>query len=97
MSNLRTATRVPEDSSVRLVCWGGRTSTPADCETRRLRNRCHELFDPLWKDRTRFKSRGGAYRWLRRFMRLSCEQNHIGMFTATQCRMLIAELEKVPA
>jgi hypothetical protein len=75
-----------------VVCWDGRTSTPADLPTRNLRHACHEAFDPLWRNRTRWQSRGAAYVWLRGFMGLTRETAHIGMFDSDQCRKLLAEL-----
>ena len=47
-----------------VVCWDGSTSTPADTQTRALRHKCHEAFDPLWQTKRRFKTRPDAYRWL---------------------------------
>ncbi len=79
-----------------VACWDGSTSTPADDETRALRHRCHEAFDPLWKQKVRWPSRAQAYRWLRTFMDVGQNENHIGMFGKNQCLKLLAELEKVP-
>jgi hypothetical protein len=79
-----------------VACWSGSTSTPADDETRALRNQCHKLFDPLWKKRTRFMSRNHAYTWLRHFMDMKSTDAHIGMFNAEQCRKLLVELGGVP-
>lgn len=75
-----------------VACWDGKTSTPADAETRSLRHACHEAFDPLWKTKTRWRSRRAAYAWLQRFMGLSEGEAHIGMFDAGQCRQLLAEV-----
>lgn len=75
-----------------VSCWDGDTSTPADAETRALRTRCHDAFDPLWRRRTRFRSRGEAYRWLRRAMNLTVDEAHVGRFDAAQCRRLLALL-----
>src|SRR4051812_46004608 len=69
-----------------IACWGGRTSTPADYETRQLRNECHREFDPLWKQQTRWTDRRTAYLWLQRIMGLDADAGHIGMFDADQCR-----------
>lgn len=76
-----------------VVCWDGKTSTPATAETRALRHRCHEIFDPSWRDRTRFPSRNAAYRWLAKVMGLSRDDAHIGMFDREQCLRLIGILE----
>jgi hypothetical protein len=72
-----------------VVCWAGGTSTPADAETRVLRHRCHELFDPRWRDRTHFRSRRGAYKWLADVMGVPAEKAHIGMFDRAQCERLL--------
>ncbi len=77
-----------------VACWGGRTSTPADAETRALRVRCHELFDPLWEGyRARFQSRNSAYQWLTDTLALTRQTCHIGMFDSEQCSRLISILE----
>lgn len=75
-----------------VVCWNGSTSTPADQETRDLRHKCHETFDPLWRNKTRWQSRGNAYKWLQRFTGLSMHDAHIGKFNADQCRNLLNAL-----
>lgn len=80
-----------------MACWDGKTSTPADDETRRLRNKCHRMFDPLWKKRLRFNSRTEAYRWLARQMSLAKDAAHIGMFDKGQCERLLKKLEKINA
>lgn len=84
-----------------VKCWDGHTSTPADDETRALRERLHALFDPLWRPgpSRRFKGprKGGprshAYRWLARKMGLIAGETHIGMFDAEQCRRAIEIVE----
>ncbi len=79
-----------------VVCWEGSTSTPGDAETRKLRNLCHQRFDPLWRDHPKkFVTRGVAYQWMRKVMRLRRDVCHIGMFDKVLCRMLLAELEKL--
>ncbi len=77
-----------------VACWNGDTSTPADELTRGLRHECHEAFDPLWRNKSRWKNRGAAYRWLRVFMDLPEDKAHVGMFDAAQCRKLLEELAK---
>jgi hypothetical protein len=62
-----------------VACWSGSTSTPADAETRQLRYKCHEVFDPLWKKRTAFRCRSDAYAWLGKFLVLPRDKAHIGM------------------
>ena len=79
-----------------VVCWDGKTSRPADFETRQLRQCCHIHFDPLWIGDNgatpRFKSRKEAYRWLLEFMGTTKHATHIGCFDAEQCRKLLAEI-----
>lgn len=79
-----------------VACWGGQTSTPADDETRSLRHECHKVFDPMWKKRTKFASRGHAYTWLAHFMGVDIHDAHIGMFDKAQCLRLLAELGGKP-
>ena len=72
-----------------VACWDGGTSTPADCETREARHRCHLAFDPLWKNKSKFKNRNQAYSWLQRVMGLNRAEAHIGMFDLEQCELLM--------
>lgn len=79
-----------------VACWSGKTSTPADAETRALRLRCHEVFDALWRNgaRSPFCGEPGgksarrqrAYAWLSRVMGKPPRLTHFGMFTADECR-----------
>lgn len=55
----------------------------ANAELRAKRRAAHASFDPIWQ--TGLLSRGKAYQWLRREMRLSFEDCHIGRFTVEQC------------
>lgn len=66
-----------------VSCWSGHTSTPADMRTRTLRNQCHDVFDPLWKNGG--WSRETAYSKLAEFMQVSKKDCHIGYFNAEQC------------
>lgn len=75
-----------------VACWGGDTSTPAGDHTRSLRHKCHMLFDPLWKNKTRFQSRGQAYKWLARLIGTDGAA-HIGQFNAAQCNQLLIVLD----
>lgn len=71
-------------------CHPGTTTplgTVANAETRRWRNRAHEVFDPLWRSKT--VSRSEAYAWLREKLNLSVDECHIAMFTPDQCRAVI--------
>lgn len=92
-----------------VVFWEGSTSTPATLETRQLRKRCHDLFDPLWmRDSERFGRTGRsghrvgrghrrrrAYEWLSQAMGLPHQLTHFGMFSADQCRVALAKIEKL--
>ena len=74
-----------------VACWSGSTSTPATAHVRSLRHKCHLRFDPLWKNKTRFQSRGQAYKWLAQLMGL--KEAHIGQFDADQCRTLLVVID----
>lgn len=78
-----------------VMCWDGGTSSPANQVTRNARQRCHDIFDPLWRSKSKFKNRGAAYRWLKKVMGLSSDQAHIGMFDLGQCNKLIEILTNV--
>lgn len=90
-----------------VACWPGRTSTPADAETRRLRADCHRAFDPLWKDgrlRDAFGAhankqtrRHRAYEWLSRTVGVPFARAHFGMFNAEQCRTALEAIERLRA
>lgn len=73
----------------------GSLATP---ELRRLRERAHVLFDPLWKRLTlqgvpKKEARGRAYAWLSRETGIPVEACHVGMMTEEQCRKVIALCE----
>jgi hypothetical protein len=61
----------------------------ADIELRKLKNEGHNTFDPLWKEKTHFKSQTKAYKWLSEKMNLPLEHTHFGMFTVEQCILAI--------
>lgn len=67
---------------------GAPLGTPANAATKRARIRAHWAFDQIWKKRF-VAHRGQAYDWMRKAMKLSQNQAHIGMFTAEQCDELI--------
>lgn len=74
-----------------VVAWEGRTSTPADKETRDARQAAHAAFDPLWKSgRMR---RTEAYTRLSEFMGIRKPQCHIGMFGLRQCQEVLKFVE----
>lgn len=79
-----------------VIWWDGPTSTPADAETRKLRSKCHELFDPLWKERVLFKRRVDAYKWMSEVMETKKGETHIGMFNKEQCLKLLEALKANP-
>jgi len=76
-----------------VACWGGKTSTPADQETRAARKQAHSAFDPLWKKK-RYK-RGDLYRMLRVFMGTGKDDTHIGMFDIEQCAKVLEFVEQL--
>ena len=87
-----------------VVQWQGSTSTPADQETRTLRNQCHKAFDPMWKSGPVFArpNAGGrharritAYEWLAEKMGLAIDKMHFGMFNADQCREALGHIESL--
>lgn len=80
-----------------VVCWEGRTSTPADKNTRTKRSWCHAAFDPLWKNKTPFKNRYKAYVWLSRKMGISKDACHFGMFSAEQCLRALELIDQLKA
>jgi hypothetical protein len=77
-----------------VVCWGGKTSTPANQELRTLRNYCHSIFDPIWKN-SRSISRTKLYNRLAEYMKLPPEKAHIGMFNEEQCQKVIQFVKEI--
>jgi hypothetical protein len=59
----------------------------ANRELRRLRQKAHGSFDPIWQDN--HMKRNEAYAWLASAMRLTVQETHIGMFDEDQCRKAI--------
>jgi hypothetical protein len=85
-----------------VASWEGKTSTPADDETRTLRSKCHVKFDPLWKRvdgkrtrRNKFVTRTDAYQWMQSVMGISKDKCHIGMLDKEQCERLLKILELI--
>ena len=69
--------------------------TPANVTLRRLRKKCHELFDPLWlRSKNKRKNRKRAYRFLQKVLGVDEERAHIGMLTKEECKKLIKILEE---
>lgn len=75
-----------------VLCWGGKTSTPANQETRTARHHAHEAFDPLWKERG--ENRSELYHKLASFMGLEPRATHIGMFDVEQCQRVLRFVEE---
>ena len=71
-----------------VVCWNGRTSTPADEETRKARQAAHAAFDPFWKGGC--LSKAAAYKELAAYMGLTLKETHIGQFDQSQCAVVMA-------
>lgn len=61
----------------------------ADNDLRRLKNKGHRTFDPLWKEFKFFKSQQEAYDWLSQEMEIAPKYTHFGMFTNEQCEKAI--------
>lgn len=66
---------------------------PADAETRRLRKRCHEVFDRLWTEGER--TREEAYSLLQEITGLAPREAHISRFDPATCRKVIREIQKL--
>jgi hypothetical protein len=82
----------PEDSCT-VVCWGGKTSTPANLETRNARKEAHGAFDELW--RTGMMDRNEAYEKLAEFLDKPKKETHIGMFDKETCDNVLAFVRKM--
>ncbi len=76
-----------------VVCWDGRTSTPADLETRNARRVAHAAFDPLWRETATTK--GELYKDLAEYMGLEQKNAHIGHFNQEQCKQVMAFCEQL--
>jgi ssDNA-binding Zn-finger/Zn-ribbon topoisomerase 1 len=63
----------------------GRPGTPAE---RKARIEAHAAFDKLWHCGF-YRSRGEAYRWMRKAMDMSEEEAHIGNFGVAECTKLV--------
>lgn len=63
---------------------------PADGPTKEWRKKAHAALDPLWKEG--HVSRGKAYRWLAKKLRVTGEV-HIGEMGINDCRRAIAVVE----
>lgn len=61
---------------------------PGDAPTRAARRRAHDAFDRLWR-LGYVETRSDAYDWLRKTLRLSEEEAHIGRFGVDRCWFVI--------
>ena len=67
----------------------------ANRSLRKLRNKAHSVFDPLWKAKmirdgcSQSKARNAAYDWLSRELGIQRELTHIAMFDDQQCHSVI--------
>lgn len=70
---------------------------PADKATKRARIATHRIFDRLWQpqgsDPARM-NRAEAYEWMRKAMKLSRDEAHIGRFDIAKCERLQALVKK---
>lgn len=71
--------------------------SPADAATKKARIQAHRVFDRLWQEHGGTPprmTRAQAYVWMRRVMKMSDSDAHIGRFTAEQCNRLIELVKK---
>lgn len=74
---------------------GSPLGIPADKETKRWREKCHEVFDRLWKDHSYGYSRKQAYRVLQVVTDLPKEDAHISKFDIKTCKYVIKEIKRL--
>lgn len=67
----------------------------ADAELRKLKNKGHKVFDPLWREHKLFSSQNDAYKWLSEIMEIPQEYTHFGMFTMEQCMEAIEHCKQL--
>lgn len=67
----------------------------ADSELRKLKQKGHKTFDPLWKNKQHFKNQKEAYFWLSEKMNLPFKYTHFGMFSNEQCLQAIEACEEL--
>lgn len=66
----------------------------ANAKLRKLKSQAHAAFDPLWREKKKFKSRTDAYYWLAKEMKMNTVECHIGMFDEDLCLIVIMICEK---
>lgn len=86
--------RFPECSGTHGCHKDGRPKgTPTNKAGKKARIKAHSIFDQLWKPDSplgpRRLRRSDAYTWMRKAMKLSSSEAHIGMFDIAQCEQLI--------
>jgi hypothetical protein len=64
--------------------------SPAGYETRKLRSKVHDVFDPIW--RNKIMTRQGAYSKLAWCLGIEREKCHVGMFDFSMCQMALTEI-----
>lgn len=69
---------------------GSPMGTPADTETKALRQQVHAVFDPLCKKAG--LTRSESYRFLRHVMQMSGDDAHIAKFDKATCELAIERL-----
>ncbi len=63
----------------------------ADRDTRSIRSKAHEAFDPIWKNKKKKrKSRNAAYAWLAEQLKIAKEECHISRFDKQRCLEVIS-------
>ncbi len=80
-------------------CYGGHRhprpfGTLANAELRKWRQSVHAVFDPLWEDKSDFKTRGEAYKWLSSKLEIRLKFTHVGMFDTERCQNAIRACNK---
>lgn len=72
---------------------GSPKGIPGNKATRKARIKAHSVFDQLWRVgsplKGKRKSRSEAYNWMRKAMKLSHSEAHIGRFDKGQCEKLV--------
>jgi ssDNA-binding Zn-finger/Zn-ribbon topoisomerase 1 len=71
--------------------------TPGTKATNKARIFAHRIFDRLWKVKAGEKARmtrSQAYTWMKKTMKLSDGEAHIGKFSIEQCEKLVALVQK---
>ncbi len=78
-----------------VVCWDGKTSMPADQETRDARSKAHKAFDQLWL--SELFTRKKAYKMLAKHLSVRVKNTHIGYASIEECEKIIKFARKLKA